>query len=94
MLLYVHKTIRLIRDGGRGGGGGRQGGRGGRVGSGRVPMNGSSLRPSFLVSHRQNNNVVTEVGTPPVQSNLCTPQFALSTAVWDRVSKTQSPKDC
>ena len=50
--------------------------------------------PSFLVSHRQNNNVVKEVGTPPVQSNLNTPQFALSTAVWDRVSKTQSPKDC
>ena len=32
-----------------------------------------------------------EVGTPRVQSTLCTPQLALSTAVRNRVSKTESP---
>ena len=46
MLLYIHRTIRLIRDGGKGGGGG-----GGRWEGGSVwgvvgyLMNGSSLRP-------------------------------------------------
>ena len=43
------------------------------------------------VSHRQNDNV-EEVGIPPVQSNLCTPLTAVSTAVRNKVTKTHCPK--
>ena len=44
-----------------------------------------ALRPvktKETVSHLRNNNV-KEVGTPSVRSNLCTPQLAGSTAVWN-----------
>ena len=41
------------------------------------------------VSHRQSNNI-KEVAIPPVPSNLCTPQLALSAAVWNKVTKTVS----
>ena len=34
---------------------------------------------------------VKEAGIPPVQSNLCTAQRSLSTAVQNRVTKTQTP---
>ena len=38
------------------------------------------------------NNNVKEVGTPPVQSNLCTRPVAVSTAVWNKITKTVSGK--
>ena len=41
------------------------------------------------VSHRQNNDV-KDVGTPPVQSSLCTSLTAVSTAVRNKVTKTVS----
>ena len=52
-----------------------------------------ALRPmktEETVRHRQNNSVIKEVGTPPVRSNLCTPQLALSTAVRKTDTKAES----
>ena len=76
------------------------GGKGGAVGGwgDRIPINSSPLREQCkvdtakteeTVSHRQNDNV-KEVGTPPVQCNLCTPLIALSTVERNKVTKTCS----
>ena len=63
---------------------------------GRVPTNSWSLRSdpqrskgSSATSRAIN---VMEVGTPPVGSNLCTPQLALSTALRNRLAKTESER--
>ena len=65
-------------------------------GGGRVPTNSWSLRcdpqrskGSSATSRTIN---VKEVGTPPVRSNLCTPQLALSTAARTRFAKTESER--
>ena len=60
-------------------------------------MNSSSVRWLRIVKceeaviHSQNNSV-NEVETPPVPSNLCTLLIYVSTAVWNRVTKTVSEK--
>ena len=53
-----------------------------------------ALRPvktEETVSQRQNNSV-KEVGTPPVQSSLCTALTAVSTAVRNKLTETVSGK--
>ena len=94
ILLYVHRShIQLIRDG-TGHAGEWGGGRRGVENTYEQPV--PAFRPvktEETVSHRQNNDV-KEVGTPPVPSNLCTPQLALSTAVPNgEQSRKDSPKD-
>ena len=49
------------------------------------------IKTELTISHHQNNKV-KEVGTPPVQSNLCASLIAVSTAVWSKVTKTVSEK--
>ena len=55
-------------------------------------MNSQPVKTEETVSHHQNNKNIKEVGTPPVQSNLCTSLIAVSRAVQSKDTKTASEK--
>ena len=97
VLLNVHRSNLgfLLETSNRAVGSGDGGGRG-QGGSVTYEQLVPALRPvktEETVRHLQNNNV-KEVGTPLMRSNLCTPQLAVSTTVWnshkDRVRRRRN----